>query len=43
MGCSEILAKSIDRDGTRTGLDYELINILKKKQKTIYLLWWFKR
>ncbi len=37
MGCGEILVKSIDRDGTRTGLDYNLINILKKKTKKPFI------
>ena len=38
MGCGEILAKSIDRDGTRTGLDYELINILKKQKNHLFIV-----
>ena len=37
MGCGEILVKSIDRDGTRTGLDYDLINILKKNTKKPFI------
>ena len=37
MGCGEILVKSIDRDGTRAGLDYNLINILKENTKKPFI------
>jgi imidazole glycerol-phosphate synthase subunit HisF len=30
MGCGEILIKSIDKDGTLTGLDFKLIEIINK-------------
>ena len=38
MGCGEILVKSIDKDGTRSGLDYDLINILYKLSKKPFII-----
>ena len=38
MGCGEILVKSIDRDGTRIGLDFDLINIIDKLSKKPFII-----